>query len=59
MSKGGGKTEHYGKVHANNISGKLCNESAAHKKLIEKNARGYRMRPQRAGNVLKHVKPYR
>jgi len=36
VPKGGGKTEHYGKVHASNLSGKFCNESSAYKKLVDK-----------------------
>jgi hypothetical protein len=33
--KGGGRTEHYGKVHSGNKSRKFCTETAAHKKYID------------------------
>jgi hypothetical protein len=36
IPKGGGKTEHYGKVHASNVLGKFCYESPAYKKHIDK-----------------------
>jgi hypothetical protein len=35
IPKGGGRTEHYGKVHAGNKSTKFCNKSAAHKRHVD------------------------
>jgi hypothetical protein len=34
-SQGGGKTEHYGKVHSGNRFRKFCYESAAQKKYVD------------------------
>ncbi len=34
-SKGGEKTQYYSKVHAGNLSRKVCDESAAHKMYVD------------------------